>query len=78
MKISEVITELETSEAKGFQLAKISGLIHSTWLIYKKGGFFYFFDINQKVEFIDRYRYTQKELFEEFKSGKFRIELSIS
>lgn len=78
MNIAEVITELEKSETKGFQLAKISGLLHSTWLIYKKEGFFYFFDINQKIEFTDGYRYTRMELLKEFKSAEFRLELSIN
>ena len=78
MKIQEIITELKNSKSKGFQLEKRSGILTSTWLIYKKGGCFYYFDINQKIEFTDEYKYSENEILEEFKNANYEIELPIN
>ena len=78
MKIQEIITELKNTKSKGFQLEKRNGILTSTWLIYKKRDFYFYFDINQKIEFIDNYKYSEEELIEEFKNANFEIELSIS
>jgi hypothetical protein len=78
MKIQEIITELNKSKSKGFQLEKRNGILTSTWLIYKKEKDFYYFDINQKIEFTDDYKYSEIELLEEFKNANFEIDLSIN
>ncbi len=78
MKIQEIITELKNTKSKGFQLEKRNGILTSTWLIYKKKEFYYYFDINQKIEFTDDYKYSEEEILEEFKNANFEIELSIS
>lgn len=77
MKIQEIIKELKNSTSSGFQLEKKIGILTSTWLIYKKKGFYFYFDINQKIEFIDEYKYSEEELLEEFKNENYQIELSI-
>ena len=78
MKIQEIITELKNTKSEGFQLEKRNGILTSTWLIYKKNEFYYYFDINQKIEFTDDYKYSEEEILEEFKNANFEIELSIS
>jgi hypothetical protein len=78
MKIQEIITELNNSKSKGFQLEKRNGILTSTWLIYKKKEDFYYFDINQKIEFTDTYKYSEIELLKEFKNANFEIDLSIN
>lgn len=78
MKIQEIITELKNTKSEGFQLEKRNGILTSTWLIYKKKEFYYYFDINQKIEFTDDYKYSEMEILDEFKNANFDIELSIS
>jgi hypothetical protein len=79
MKIEEIIEKLDSeSEYIGFQLSKKKGLIHSTWLLYKKDGSYYFFDINQKIEFIDSYKYSKSEALIEFRNSNFEIDLPIN
>ncbi len=78
MNIIEVIDEIENSQHNGFQLSKGKGLINSTWLLYKKQPHFFYFDISQKVEFIDRYKYSKEELLKEFENAYFTIDESIN
>ena len=78
MNITEIIIELNKNTDNGFQLSKGKGLINSTWLIYKQDGFYYYFDINQKIEFIDRYKYTKGELEKEFENSFFTIDDTIN
>lgn len=78
MNIQEIITELKNSNLQGFQLEKRNGILASTWLIYKKKEFYYYFDINQKIEFTDDYKYSEEEILDEFKNANFEIDLSIS
>ena len=77
MKIQEIIIEINKSKSKGFQLQKRNGILSSTWLLYKNKEHFYNFDINQKIEFSDEYKYSEEELLEEFKHSNFEIDLSI-
>jgi hypothetical protein len=78
MKIFDLITELRNTKSQGFQIKKRNGIITSTWLIFKKNGFYYYFDINQKIEFIDKFKYTLQEILDENKNANYEIELSIS
>ncbi len=77
MNIQSVIAGLKINKLKGFQLEKRNGILTSTWLIYKEKDFYYYFDINQEVEFRDEYKYSEEELLGEFKNANFVIELSI-
>ncbi len=74
MNIQELIENLKKSNSEGFQIQKQNGILTSTWLIYLKKDKYYYFDINQKIEFIEQYCYTEIELIKEFSCGKFNIE----
>jgi hypothetical protein len=78
MRINEIIDNLSSASVNGYQLSKRNGIIFTTWLIYEKESSYYFFDINQKIEFIDRYKYSAKELINEFSNSEFQIELAIN
>lgn len=78
MKIQEIIYELNKYKNKGFQLEKQNGILTSTWLVYKRKNKFYYFDINQKIEFIKEYCYTEIELTIEFNHCNYNIELAIN
>ncbi|MES2478037.1 MAG: hypothetical protein V4561_03065 [Bacteroidota bacterium] len=78
MKIHEVIEKLKISEYQGFQLEKRNGILTSTWLIYKQDEFYYCFDINQKIEFTNEFKYLEKEILDEFKNSNFEIDLPIN
>ena len=78
MKIQEIINELKNSKSKGFQVEKRNGILTSTWLIYKKKDDYYYFDISQKINFVDEYRYSENELLDEYKNANFEIDLSIN
>lgn len=78
MKINEIINELQSNKIHGFQIFKRNGILTSTWLIYKKDSFFYFFDINQRIEFLDIYKYSKNEIIQELDGFAYSIELAIS
>ncbi len=79
MKIQEILEKLDTQNKYiGFQLSKRNGFINSTWLLYKKEKEYYFFNINQKIEFIEAYKYSKPEALTEFKKSNFKIDLSIN
>jgi len=79
MKVLEILEKLDSEEKYvGFQLSKRNGFINSTWLLYKKEKEYYFFDINQKIEFIDAYKYSKSEALIEFEKSNFEIDLSIN
>lgn len=77
MNIQEIIQQLKISQHQGFQLEKRNGVITSTWLIYKRNGFYFYFDINQKIAFADDYKYSENEILEELKDSNFKIDLTI-
>ncbi|MDD2549482.1 MAG: hypothetical protein PHD00_05220 [Bacteroidales bacterium] len=78
MNISEIINILKYKNICGLQVSKRNGVISTTWILYKKGGFYYYFDINQTVEFVDKYKYSEEELKNEFKYSTYNIDLTIS
>jgi|TARA_R100000027_G_scaffold46622_1_gene35472 hypothetical protein len=78
MKIQDVINELKESKSDGFQIERRKGILTSTWLLYKRKDYYYYFDINQKIEFIDSYKYTEEELVNRLDNAYYEIELSIS
>jgi hypothetical protein len=78
MNIKDVINTINSDKIEGLQLSKRLGIISSTWLLYKKNDVFYYFDINQKIEFIDSFKYSEEELITEFPNSNFEIELTIN
>ena len=78
MNMQQVIHELNKGKNQGFQLEKRNGILTSTWLIYKRNGFYFYFDINQKISFVDDFKYSENEILEELLNSTFKIELSIN
>ena len=74
MNIKVIIDNLKKSNSKGLQIQKQNGILTSTWLVYVKENNYYYFDVNQKIEFIEQYCYTKIELINELNNGKFIIE----
>ena len=77
MTIEQLILILEKKSDYGLEITKQKGILTSTWEIYKKGKFFYFFDVNEKILFNDNRKYTREELIEEFKNSFFRIDCEL-
>ena len=78
MTITDLISQLNTTNVSGFQVTKKNDLLTSTWLLYKREDFYYFFDINQKIELTERYKYSESELTAEMQGGVFRIDLDVN
>jgi hypothetical protein len=78
MNINELITVLNLNNVIGLQLSKRNGILSSTWLLYKKNNSYYYFDINQKIEFVDRFKYSEEELIKEFRNSIYSIDLAIN
>jgi hypothetical protein len=74
MSILELILILENKSNGGIEITKRKGILTSTWEIYKKERFFYFFDINEKIIFDDDHKYTREELIKEFENSHFKID----
>ena len=74
MNIIEIILLLEKKSKGGFEITKRKGILTSTWEIYIKKNFFYFFDISEKVTFDDNHKYTREELIKEFENSHFKID----
>ncbi len=74
MNILLVIENLKTSNSIGLQIENRNGLLTTTWLLYKLRDKYYYFDINQKIEFTKEYCYTESELLKEFASEYYTIE----
>lgn len=74
MNAIEVLDTFENSNVTGLQLSKKIGILSSTWLIYLKDNFFYYFDINDQIEFSNRYKYSKTEFIEDFKNAYFEID----
>lgn len=78
MDINEIVNTINTTQINGLQISKRNGILSSTWFLYKKDGFYFYFDINQKIEFIDRYKYSTDELINELRGSVYNIDLTIS
>ena len=74
MTIKEITIELEKSPNQGLELTKRKGILTSTWCIYKRENYFYFFDISEDFIFDEKHKYTLEELMEEFENGYFEID----
>lgn len=77
MTIEQLILTLEEKSNCGFEITKRKGILTSTWDIYKKGKFFYFFDVSEKIIFDENHKYTREELIEEFKNSYFTIDCEL-
>jgi len=75
--MKEVIEEMVAKGYEGVQLTKKNGIITSTWLLYRRGTYYYYFDINQSIEFMEYNRYTEAELLQELEHGSFRIDTEV-
>jgi hypothetical protein len=51
MRIKEVIEEMVAKGYEGVQLTKKNGIITSTWLLYRRGTYYYYFNINQSITY---------------------------
>lgn len=78
MKVSEVLKKFEDKKIIGFQLSKRRGILTSTWLLYHKNNLIYFFDINEKIEFNEKHKYSKDEFIEEYKNSHFEIDCEIT
>lgn len=78
MNIQLIIDNLKNSNSKGLQIEKHNGILTSTWLIYKEKNKYYYFDINQKIEFTKEHCYTETELLKEFTNANYTIDEVIS
>ena len=78
MNIQEIIDNLKKGESEGLQIQKQNGILTSTWLIYKRKDGYYYFDINQKIEFTKKYCYSEGELLAHFANFNYTIEEIIS
>lgn len=77
MNIKEIALQLNKKVTCGFEITKIKGVLTSTWLIYKKGKHYYYFDINEKIIFDENHKYSIEELVEEFKNSYFEIDCEV-
>jgi hypothetical protein len=78
MNIQEIIDNLKKGESEGLQIQKQNGILTSTWLIYKRKDGYYYFDINQKIEFTKKYCFSEVELLARFANFNYIIEEIIS
>lgn len=77
MKAEGILNRFKGIDSKGFQVTKRKGFLSSTWLIYQKNDFIYFFDIVDKIEFTEQYKYTTVEFLREFNNSQFEIDCEI-
>ena len=78
MNIEQLILILEKKSDCGLEITKYKGVLTSTWEIYKKDKYFYYFDVNEKILFNDNHKYSREELMEEFKNSYFRIDCELN
>ncbi|MFE3871250.1 hypothetical protein ACFX5F_08425 [Flavobacterium sp. ZS1P70] len=77
MTIKEIALQLNEKITGGFEITKRRGVLTSTWLIYKKEKYYYYFDVNEKIIFDENHKYSVEELEEEFKNLYFEIDCEI-
>lgn len=77
MDIKEILLKLDSSTKSGIEVTKRKGILTSTWIIYKRKNYYYYFNVNEKIIFDDNHKYSKIELEEEFKNSHFKIDLEI-
>lgn len=78
MKTHEILSRLKIKSEMGLQLTKRNGLLSSTWLIYLKDGFYYYFDISEKIIFDENHKYSEEQFLEQFENSYFEIDCECS
>ncbi|WP_291098751.1 MULTISPECIES: hypothetical protein [unclassified Flavobacterium] len=78
MTIKEIVLQLDKKTSCGFQITKRRGILTSTWLIYKRENYYYYFDINEKIIFDENHKYSLKELEAELQNLYFEINCEIN
>lgn len=76
MSIGEILLKLDDANS-GFEVTKRNGILTSTWAIYKRNDYYYYFDINEKFDFDENHKYSRQELEEEYKNSYFNIDCEI-
>ena len=71
---SEILSKLKIKPVVGLQLTKRKGLLNSTWIIYLKNGFYYFFDISEKITFDKKHRYSKEQFIKDYENSYFEID----
>jgi len=78
MTASEILQNLDSiTEGQGFQLTKRKGILTSTWLIYKRKKYYYFFDVNEDIVLNKDSRYSKEEWIKEYEHAYFEIDDTI-
>lgn len=77
MTIQEIIEELNKNPEKGLQVTKSKGILTSTWFFFKRKGGYFCFDISEKIEFDERYKFTYEEILEYYENARFYIDLDV-
>lgn len=78
MTIKEIALQLGEKTISGFEITKRRGVLTSTWLLYKKEKYYYYFDVNEKIIFDENHKYSLEELEIEFQNLYFEIDCEIS
>jgi hypothetical protein len=77
MTIKEIALQLGEKTISGFEITKRRGILTSTWLIYKKEKYYYYFDVNEKMIFDEKHKYSLEELEIEFQNSYFEIDCEV-
>ena len=78
MTIKEIALQLDKNAISGFEITKRRGMLTSTWLLYKKEKYYYYFDVDEKIIFDENHKYSLEELEIEFQNSYFEIDCEIS
>ncbi|GEC70660.1 hypothetical protein SAMN05443543_102287 [Flavobacterium flevense] len=77
MDIKNITQLLIENTEIGFQITKSSGLFTSTWLIYTKENYYYYFDISEEIIFDENHRYSLEEIRKELNNNYYQIDCEI-
>jgi len=77
MNIEQVIEKFDSKLKNGLQITKRKGILTSTWVIYKRKEFYYFFDICEEFMFDSNHCYSLEELMFEFEGSFFEIDMDV-
>ncbi len=77
MTIKEVALQLVKKTTCGFEITKRRDMLTSTWLLYKRKNYYYYFDISEKIIFDENHKYSLEELVKEFENSYFEIDCEI-
>ena len=78
MTIKEIALQLDKNAISGFEITKRRGMLTSTWLLYKREKYYYYFDVDEKIFFDENHKYSLEELEMEFQNSYFEIDCEIS